>query len=98
MPEVTLEALAANGLEVNDVDLFVNHQANKRINDKFAEVLGVPAEKIFDTIDRYGNTTAATIPIGLYEAVRAGRLKPGMLVACAAFGSGFTWGASLLRW
>lgn len=98
MPEVTLEALDANGLAVHDVDLFVNHQANKRINDKFAESLGVPPEKVFDTIDLYGNTTAATIPIGLAEAVKAGKLKPGMLVACAAFGSGFTWGASLLRW
>jgi 3-oxoacyl-[acyl-carrier-protein] synthase-3 len=98
MPAVTLEALEANGLTVDDVDLFVNHQANKRINDKFAESLGVPPEKVFDTIERYGNTTAATIPIGLAEAVKAGRLRRGMLVASAAFGSGFTWGASLFRW
>jgi len=98
MPEVTREALVANDLTPADVDLFVNHQANKRINDKFAESMGVPPEKVFDTIERYGNTTAATIPIGLYEAVRAGRLRRGMLVASAAFGSGFTWGASLFRW
>jgi 3-oxoacyl-[acyl-carrier-protein] synthase-3 len=98
MPEVAREAIAANGLSVDDVDLFVNHQANKRINDKFAESLGVPSEKVFDTIERYGNTTAATIPIGLHEAVRAGRLQRGMLVLSAAFGSGFTWGASLFRW
>jgi 3-oxoacyl-[acyl-carrier-protein] synthase III len=98
MPEVALEALEANGLTPSDVDLFVNHQANKRINDKFAEALGVPKEKVFDTIDRYGNTTAATIPIGLADAVREGRLERGMLVCSAAFGSGFTWGASLYRW
>jgi 3-oxoacyl-[acyl-carrier-protein] synthase III len=98
MPEVAREAIAANGLTVDDVDLFVNHQANKRINDRFAESMGVPPEKVFDTIERYGNTTAATIPIGLYEAVRQGRLRRGMLVLSAAFGSGFTWGASLFRW
>jgi 3-oxoacyl-[acyl-carrier-protein] synthase-3 len=98
MPEVAREAVEANGLTLDDVDLFVNHQANKRINDKFAENLGVPPERVFDTIERYGNTTAATIPIGLYEAVQAGRLKPGMLVVTAAFGSGFTWGASIFRW
>ncbi len=98
MPEVTLEALSANGLSVDDVDLFVNHQANQRINDKVAEILGVPAEKVVHTIADYGNTTAATIPIGLDTAERDGRLRRGMLVCSAAFGSGFTWAASLFRW
>jgi 3-oxoacyl-[acyl-carrier-protein] synthase-3 len=98
MPEVTREALEANGLEPGDIDLYVHHQANKRINDKFAETLGVPQEKVFSTIEQYGNTTAATIPIGLWEARRAGLLKPGTLVASAAFGSGFTWAASIYRW
>ena len=98
MPEVTLEALEANGLSVSDVDLFINHQANQRINDKVASALGVPAERVVNTIDRYSNTTAATIPIGLDVAVKDGRLTPGMLVCSAAFGSGFTWAASLYRW
>ena len=98
MPEVTLEALEANGIAAADVDLFVHHQANLRINEKFAESLGVPKERVFDTIERYGNTTAATIPIGLWEARAAGKLEPGTLVASAAFGSGFTWASALYRW
>lgn len=98
MPEVTREALEKAGLTPDDVDLYVNHQANARINDKFAQALGVSEDKVFNTIQDYGNTTAATIPIGYKEAIDAGRLKPGMLVASAAFGSGFTWAATLLRW
>ena len=98
MPEVTLEALDANGYTVDDVDLFVFHQANLRINAHVATALGAPESKVFNTIQRFGNTTAATIPIGLDEAVRAGRLEPGMLVAAAAFGSGFTWASMLERW
>ena len=98
MPEVAREALEANGVEAEDVDLFVNHQANARINEKFADAMGVPPEKVFDTVDRYSNTTAATIPIGLYEARRSGRLEKGQLVAMASFGSGFTWASALLRW
>ncbi len=98
MPEVLLEALKANHVTLEQVDLFVFHQANLRINEMIASQLGIPAEKVFNTIERFGNTTAATIPIGLDEAVRAGKLKPGMLVATAAFGSGFTWASALLRW
>jgi 3-oxoacyl-[acyl-carrier-protein] synthase-3 len=98
MPEAVMEALNANSLKIEDVDLFVFHQANLRINEMVAKQLGIPAEKVFNTIHKYGNTTAATIPIGLDEAVRAGKLKPGMLVASAAFGSGFTWASALFRW
>lgn len=98
MPEVTREALEFNGIQASDVDLFVNHQANIRINDKFAEAMGVDDEKVFNTIGEFGNTTAATIPIGLYQARKNGLLKPGTLVASAAFGAGFTWAASLFRW
>jgi 3-oxoacyl-[acyl-carrier-protein] synthase-3 len=98
MPEVLLEALHANQVKLEQVDLFVFHQANLRINEMIASQLGISAEKVFNTIGQFGNTTAATIPIGLDEAVRAGKLKPGMLVATAAFGSGFTWAAALLRW
>jgi len=98
MPEAVLEAVTANGFSVSDVDLFVFHQANLRINEMVAKQLGIPIEKVFNTIDRFGNTTAATIPIGLDEARRAGKLRPGMLVASAAFGSGFTWASTLIRW
>ena len=98
MPEVIETALEHNGYQVDDVDLFVFHQANLRINEAVAHKLGAPEDKVFNTIQKYANTTAATIPIGLDEAVKAGKLKPGMLVAMAAFGSGFTWGSALLRW
>lgn len=98
MPEVLEEGLRANGLTIGDVDFFVFHQANARINEMVAKQLGIPENKVFNTIDRYGNTTAATIPIGLDEAVKAGKLKPGMLVASAAFGSGFTWASAVFRW
>ena len=98
MPEAVETVLAHNGYQVDDVDLFVFHQANLRINEAVTHRLGAADEKVFNTIDRFANTTAATIPIGLDEAVKAGRLEPGMLVALAAFGSGFTWGSALLRW
>ncbi len=98
MPEVALEALARHGLVPNDVDLFVNHQANKRIDDRFATALEVAPERVVSSIAKYGNTTAATIPLGLFEARKQGRLRPGMLVCSAAFGAGFTWGAALYRW
>ena len=98
MPEAVGVALEQHGYQAEDVDLFVFHQANLRINEAVAQRLGVPEEKVFNTIEKYGNTTAATIPIGLDEAVKAGRLESGMLVASAAFGSGFTWGSALLRW
>ena len=97
MPEAVQEALDANGLKAEDIDLFVFHQANIRINDMVAKQFNVPEEKVFNTIQKFANTTAATIPIGLDEAVRAGKLKKGMLVASAAFGSGFTWGAAIYR-
>jgi len=98
MPEALKEALDAGGATVNDVDLFVLHQANTRISEMVCSQLQIPREKFFSTIEKYGNTTAATIPIGLDEAVRSGRIKPGMLVATAAFGSGFTWASALVRW
>jgi 3-oxoacyl-[acyl-carrier-protein] synthase-3 len=98
MPEVLEEALTASQFKVEDVDLFILHQANLRINEMVAQQMGIPAEKIFNTIQNFGNTTAATIPIGLDEAIKAGKLKKGMLVASAAFGSGFTWASALYRW
>jgi 3-oxoacyl-[acyl-carrier-protein] synthase-3 len=98
MPEAVEEALSTNGVTADDVDLFVFHQANLRIIEAAGHRLGAPPEKVVNTIDRTGNTTAATLPICLDEAVQTGRLEEGMLVAAAAFGSGFTWGSMLIRW
>jgi 3-oxoacyl-[acyl-carrier-protein] synthase-3 len=98
VPEVVREALAANGCTVADLDLLIPHQANLRINQVVADALGLPEEKVFNNIERYGNTTAASIPLALHEAVLEGRLRPGMLVCLAGLGSGFTWAAALLRW
>ena len=98
LPEVSREALAANGVAARDVDLFVIHQSNQRINVDYAHALGVPEDRVFSTIERFGNTTGATIPLGLSEAVREGRLEPGMLVLSCSFGSGITWASALYRW
>lgn len=98
MPEVALEALGANGLTPADIDLLIPHQANLRISQMVQRRLELPDEKVFNNIQRYGNTTAATIPIALAEAVRAGRLNRGDLLCLVAFGSGFTWGSALVRW
>jgi len=92
------EVLDRGGYGIQDVDLLVPHQANQRITDAVGERMGLPAEKVFSNIARYGNTTAGTIPIALAEAEREGRLQPGHLVVTVAFGSGFTWGANLIRW
>jgi 3-oxoacyl-[acyl-carrier-protein] synthase-3 len=97
MPEVAREALDRAELRISDVDLFVPHQANMRINQMVAEKLGIPSDKVVHNIQRYGNTTAATIPIGLSEAFAEGRLGEGKNVLLAAFGSGYTWGAAVLR-
>ncbi|HXH30135.1 MAG TPA: beta-ketoacyl-ACP synthase III [Bacteriovoracaceae bacterium] len=97
MSECLLLALETNKLKLEDIDLFLFHQANLRINQLLADELKIPAQKVFNTIQKFGNTTAATIPIGMAEAVKAGKLKKGMLVASAAFGSGFTWGSSVYR-
>ncbi len=90
------ELLAAEKCTFDDIDLFVFHQANLRINHTVQQMLDIPDAKTIHNIQRYGNTTAATIPLLLDEAVRSGRVGPGSRVACVAFGSGFTWGASLI--
>jgi 3-oxoacyl-[acyl-carrier-protein] synthase III len=97
MGEVLVDGLKKNQLGVEDIDLFLFHQANLRINEAIAEHLKIPREKVFNTIHRFGNTTAATIPLGMHEAILAGKLKPGMRVAMAAFGSGYTWASAVLR-
>ena len=98
LPEVILEALDANGLKVADIDHIVPHQANARIVEKVLEKLGMPPGKCWMNLERYGNTSSASLPISLDEANRAGRLKPGDLVAMMAIGAGMTWGSALMRW
>lgn len=98
MMQVLMEACIKNGITGQDIDLFVFHQANLRINQYLAQHLGIPDDKVVHNIQRYGNTTAATIPILLAESERNGRLRRGMKVALVGFGSGFTWGAIVIDW
>jgi len=98
MGEVALEALSANGLTTEDVSLFIPHQANLRIIESVGKRLSIGADRTFVNLHRYGNTSAASIPIALDEAFRGGRIKEGDLVLLDAFGGGLTWGAAALRW
>jgi 3-oxoacyl-[acyl-carrier-protein] synthase III len=92
------DLLEACGATVDDVDLYVPHQANQRIIDHAAKNLGLPPEKVFLNIDRYGNTSAASIPLALADAHAAGRLEPGTRVLMSAVGGGLTWGSAYMRW
>ena len=96
--EVINEALAANGLHKENIDLLVPHQANLRISQYIQEKLGLKNGQVYNNIMRYGNTTAASIPIALSEAWAEGRVKENDLICLAAFGSGFTWASALIRW
>ena len=96
--EICRRVLADNGFEPSELDLFVSHQANRRIITAAANRLGLPDSKVIINLEMYGNTTAATIPLALADAVRQGRLKNGDLVLLASVGAGFTVGAVLLRW
>lgn len=98
MGDACCKVLAEAGMSVDDVDLFVPHQANLRIITSAAERLELPEEKVFLNVERFGNTSAASIPIGLSEAVEQGRLKEGMVVLTVGFGAGLVWGANLIRW
>jgi 3-oxoacyl-[acyl-carrier-protein] synthase-3 len=98
LPMVVNEALGHNNLSLDDVDLIIPHQANERINQAMMQKLGVSQDKVFSNIEKYGNTTAASIPIALYEAEEEGRIKKGDLVVLAAFGAGFTWASAVVRW
>jgi 3-oxoacyl-[acyl-carrier-protein] synthase-3 len=97
-PEVIMEALEKNGLQTSDINLLIPHQANLRIAQFVQQKLKLRDDQVFNNIDKYGNTTAASIPIALCEAWEAGKVKDGDLICLAAFGSGFTWGSALLRW
>jgi 3-oxoacyl-[acyl-carrier-protein] synthase-3 len=96
--EVCSRLLARNGLTANDVDLFVSHQANRRIIMSAAERIGLPEHKVVINIERFGNTTAATIPLALNDAVNDGRVRRGDRVLLTSVGAGFTVGAVLMRW
>ena len=98
MADISAEIAERNGLTGDDIDLFIPHQANKRIIDASAERLGIPQERMISNIDRYANTTAATLPLGMSDGMEDGRLRPGSNVILAAFGAGFTWGAIYLKW
>jgi 3-oxoacyl-[acyl-carrier-protein] synthase-3 len=98
MAECLTSICAEANINLANIDLFIFHQANLRINSKVAEMLSIPENKVFNTIQKYGNTTAATIPLGMDDAIKAGVLKKGMLVATVAFGSGFTWASALFRY
>jgi 3-oxoacyl-[acyl-carrier-protein] synthase-3 len=96
--ETAATLLQRNGITPGDIDLIIPHQANLRINEMVRSQLGLAPERVFNNIQRYGNTTAATIPICMSEAVAEGKLKDGDLVMTLAFGAGFTWGGNLIRW
>jgi 3-oxoacyl-[acyl-carrier-protein] synthase-3 len=96
--EVINEGLQANNLDVADIDLLIPHQANLRISQFIQKKFGLSDDKVFNNIQKYGNTTAASIPIALTEAWEEGKMKEGDLVVLAAFGSGFTWASAVIRW
>jgi 3-oxoacyl-[acyl-carrier-protein] synthase-3 len=97
-PEVIMEALAANGLKATDINMLIPHQANLRISQFVQQKLGLRDDQVHNNIQKFGNTTAASVPIALCEAWEEGKIKEGDLVCLAAFGSGFTWASALLRW
>jgi len=92
------DALKSNGLTANDIKLFIPHQANLRIIQAIGKKLNVPMERFMINLDRYGNTSAASIPIALDEAVKEGRIEEGDNILLEAFGGGLTWGAALIKW
>ncbi len=98
MADACDQALGRAGLTVDDIDLLIPHQANVRIIDATAKRAGIPKEKVYINVDRFGNTSAASIPIALDEAVRAGRIGPGSIVLLVAFGGGLTWASIVIRW
>lgn len=98
LTEISRQVLDEVKMSPNDIDLFVPHQANQRITEAVAERLGLNPAKVYSNIDRIGNTSSASIPIGLDECVRAGRIRPGDLVLMASFGAGVTYGAVVMRW
>ena len=97
MPQAIMEGMIANNVTLADVDMVIPHQANLRINQMVAQMIGLPPEKTHNTIMKWGNTTAASIPMCMYDALELGKIKPGNLVCLVAFGAGLTWGSAFLR-
>jgi len=98
VPAVLTEALLSADMTVDQVDWLLLHQANIRIMESVANRLGIPMEKVITNLADYGNTSAASIPLALDEAVRSGKVKKGDVIACAGFGAGLSWGAAILKW
>ena len=98
MPEVLQQTLSESGVKLEDVDLFLFHQANLRINEFVASKLEIPEDRTFNNIQRYGNCSAGSIPMLLAETSRGGQLERGQLVSLTGFGSGFSWGSAVVRW
>lgn len=98
MGDAAMRVVKEAGLEMDQIDILVPHQANMRIIQAVASRLGMPMEKVFLNLEKYGNTSAASVPLALDEAVRQGRIKPGDYVLSVAFGGGLTWGAAVIRW
>ena len=98
MPQAVMEGMMANNLKLDDIDMIIPHQANLRINEFMAKMMKLPPEKMHNNIQKYGNTTAASIPLCMVEAIELGKIKPGDLVVLVAFGAGLTWGSVFLRY
>ena len=99
IPQAIMEGMMANGIKsIAEIDMLIPHQANLRINQMVAQMIGLPPEKMHNNIQKYGNTTAASIPICLHEAIELGKVKPGDLVCIVAFGAGLTWGSAFVRY
>jgi 3-oxoacyl-[acyl-carrier-protein] synthase-3 len=98
MADASDQVLARAGLTADAIDLMIPHQANTRIIESTAKHAGISMDKVFVNVDRYGNTSAASVAIALDEAVRTGRLQPGMTALLVAFGAGFTWASMVVRW
>jgi 3-oxoacyl-[acyl-carrier-protein] synthase-3 len=98
MAEACDEALTRAGVTADQIDLLVPHQANLRIIEATAKHAGIPMSKVMVNLDRYGNTSSASIPLALDQALAEGRVGPGSLVLLVAFGAGFTWGSAVVRW
>jgi 3-oxoacyl-[acyl-carrier-protein] synthase-3 len=98
LPAAIMEGMVTNNLTLGDIDMIIPHQANLRINQMVAQLIGLPPEKMHNNIQKYGNTTAATIPICMHEALALGKIVPGNLVCLVGFGAGLTWGSVFLRY
>ena len=98
MPQAIMEGMVANNLKLDQIDMLIPHQANLRINQMVANMIGMPEEKTHNTIMKWGNTTAASIPMCMYDAIEVGKIQPGNLVCLVAFGAGLTWGSVFLRY